>query len=142
MASERPKDKDNGLRRFLEDFRSWSERRSWQDRRSGQRRTPTKGIDSERRTGGDRRSDERRVRLADRRQPTPEFFTQTEAKQICAMILDSDRNAQCPRCGGDLIIGPPGARGDQAARSVHCSECRHHAVVTDVPDVLDNLYRN
>lgn len=133
MSEDSPKNSADGVRRFLSDLRESPERRSWQDRREHDRRSGEQDVQKERRVSNDRRSDDRRVMLLDRRRGNPETFIKEHAEWIRQAILDADREASCPRCEGDLMLGPAVMRGESLARQVHCTACRHCIVISGLP---------
>ena len=135
MAKKPPKDPDEGLRRFLTDFRSHHERRSFDERRAADRRSGENTVEDERRCPEERRdSYDRREMLLDRRRSTPELFIREQIELIRHALLNSETSVACPRCEGDLLLGPSVQRGDKFTREVHCTGCRHRAVVVDVPE--------
>lgn len=135
MTKKPPKDPDEGLRRFLTDFRSHHERRSFDERRAAERRSGESTVDAERRRPEDRRdSDDRREMLLDRRRCTSELFIREQIEWIRRALLNSETSVACPRCEGDLLLGPTAQRGGKFTREVHCTVCRHRAVVVDVPE--------
>ena len=133
MSDDSQKESLEGVRRFLTDLRESAERRSWTDRREKDRRSDSQEVGDERRSSSDRRSTDRRVMLLDRRRSNPETFIKEHAEWIRQAILDADRDVACPRCEGDLMLGPPMTRGESVARRVHCTSCRHCIVVCGLP---------
>ena len=112
MTKKPPKDRDEGLRRFLTDFRSHHERRSFDERRAAERRSGESTVDAERRRPEDRRdSDDRREMLLDRRRCTSELFIREQIEWIRRALLNSETSVACPRCEGDLLLGPTSQRG-------------------------------
>jgi hypothetical protein len=123
------------LRLFLEDLRSGSERRSWDERRHCERRQANLGVATERRNVGERRSNtDRRVMLLDRRRRISEPYAQRHAEQIRSMVVNPGAGASCPRCDGNLLLGPTISRNDGFAREVRCTNCRHSVVITQLPE--------
>lgn len=134
MAKKKPRDVNEGIRRFLTDFRSHTERRSFDERRVDDRRTDEGTIDDDRRGSDDRRDAyDRREMLLDRRRGTSEWFIREHVERIREALLNARVEVTCPRCGGDLLLGPAVQQGTRFFREVHCTACRHHAVVADVP---------
>jgi hypothetical protein len=135
MSDKEPsKDADAGVRRFLEDYRSGFERRSWEERRDDDRRAASSPVPQERRSGEERRSGaQRRIKLTERRRPLTEPFAHEHGEQIRVMILSSGVEVACPRCNGNLLIGSPVAQGIGTVREVHCTKCRHHVVIRNLP---------
>ena len=131
--SERPTEPDAGIRRFLEDFRSSSDRREWNERRDADRRSGSQPTELEKRISG-RRSGERRVVLTDRRHGTPEQYSHHDADRIRQMILNPTSVA-CPQCDGDLVLGPQISRGKLTGRQVHCTTCRRSVIIA-LPEQL------
>ncbi len=135
MTKKPPKDPDEGLRRFLTDFRSHHERRSFDERRDADRRATDGTVDDERRRPEDRRDMyDRREMLLDRRRGTSESFIREQIERIRQALLDAETAVACPRCEGDLLLGPTAQRGTKFVREVHCTACRHSAVIADVPE--------
>ncbi len=133
MAKKPPDDPDEGVRRFLSDFRSTTDRRSFDERRDRDRRSSGEDVGSERRAKEGRRdSFDRRETLLDRRRGTPEGFIREHIGLICESLSKADADVSCPRCEGDLLLGPPVQHGDKFVREVHCTACRHSAVI-EVP---------
>jgi hypothetical protein len=135
MADKPKKDSDEGVKRFLTDFRSHVERRSFDERRVKDRRSSQDNIEADRRNDDDRRDRyDRREMLLDRRRGTPEQFILEHVVQIREALNNSDMEVSCPRCGGDLLLGPAIKRGAKAVREVHCTSCRHRVLLPDAPD--------
>jgi DNA-directed RNA polymerase subunit RPC12/RpoP len=118
MAKKPPRDPDEGLRRFLTDFRSSTERRSFDERRAVERRDTY----------------DRRETLLDRRRGTSELFIREHIGWIRQALLNAETEVVCPRCGGDLLLGPTVRRSNKVVIEVHCTACRHRAVIADVPE--------
>ena len=134
MADKPPKDQNEGVKRFLTDFRSRTDRRSFDERRVGGRRAKKETVDDERRAPDDRRDIyDRRETLLDRRRGTSESFIREHAVWIREAMLNAEAAVACPRCEGDLLLGPTVQRGSKFVREVHCTACRHCVVITDVP---------
>jgi hypothetical protein len=122
------------LRLFLADLRSGTERRSWEERRQAERRQATLEVPDERRDMGNRRSGvDRRIMLLDRRRRISEPYAQRHAEVIREMVTHPGTGASCPRCEGNLLLGPPVSRDDGLAREVRCTNCRHSVVITQLP---------
>ena len=135
MPDKPPKDRNEGVKRFLTDFRSHTERRSFDERRAAERRADEGAIDDERRRSDDRRDAyDRREMLLDRRRVTSEPFIREQIEWIRQALLDAGTAVECPRCDGDLLVGPIGQRGSKFFREVHCTVCRHRAIVADLPE--------
>ncbi len=131
---EPPDDPDAAIRRFLEDFRSGFERRAWEERRADERRAGANPVKQERRSGQERRDiAERRIKLTDRRRPMAEPFAHEHGEQIREMIMNPGIRVSCPRCEGNLLLGSPVAQGIGTVREVHCTNCRHHVVIRNLP---------
>jgi DNA-directed RNA polymerase subunit RPC12/RpoP len=134
MGDKTPKDPHEGVRRFLTDFRSHTERRSFEERRVEERRASEKEADAERRSSEDRRDAyDRREMLLDRRRSSSEWFIREHAEFIREALLDSETEVACPRCKGDLLLGPSVQKGDKLVRDVHCTVCRHRVLIAVVP---------
>jgi len=137
LTDNPPGDWMQGLRRFLSDLRDGTERRSWQERREAERRGAGHEPETERRGSEDRRSGgDRRVMLLDRRRTLSYPYAHQHAEQIREMLLTPDTSVVCPRCSGDLLLGPPESRGSHTAREVRCTQCRHCVVITGLPAEL------
>ena len=135
MVKKPTKDPDEGLRRFLKDFRSHTERRSFDERRAADRRASDGAVDDERRRPEERRDTyDRREMLLDRRRGTSEPFIREHMGWIRQALLNAEAEVACPRCQGDLLLGPTVRRGNKFVREVHCTACRHRAVIIDVPE--------
>jgi len=132
MEEKPPKDANEGVRRFLTDFRSHAERRSFEERRVGERRAVDVDADEDRRGSEDRRDTyDRREMLLDRRRVSSEWFIREHAEFIRKALVDTEIDVACPRCGGDLLLGPPVQRGNKLVRHVHCTVCRHRVTIAD-----------
>ncbi len=139
MTNKQSTDPDEGVRRFLRDFRSHVERRSFEERRAGERRSGEHEVKEDRRKPGDRRDRyDRRETLLDRRRGTPECFIREHMELIRDVLHDASAGVVCPRCGGELLLGPSLQRGKIWVREVHCTACRHHVVIPDVSTVLQD----
>jgi hypothetical protein len=103
---------DDGVRRFLADLRSGGERRSGQDRR---RKT--------------RPGDHDRRRKQDRRRPLAQQFSVAHGLLIREMVLRPNLEAACPVCDGNLMLGPTETHEGTRMQEVHCTGCRHHALL-------------
>jgi len=135
MADKPPRDQDEGGKRFLTDFRSCTDRRSFDERRVGGRRAKEDNVDDERRTPDDRRDRyDRREMLLDRRRGTSESFIREHVGWIREALLNEETPVACPRCEGDLLLGPTVQRRGKSVQEVHCTACRHRAVIVDVPE--------
>jgi DNA-directed RNA polymerase subunit RPC12/RpoP len=138
MADKPKKDSDEGVKRFLTDFRSHTERRSFDERRTSERRSSSGGVNDDRRGDDDRRDRyDRREMLLDRRRGTPEQFIREHVEWIREALRNAETEVACPRCEGDLLLGPPIRRGAKSVREVHCTACRHRVLLPDVPEDLD-----
>ena len=133
MQEQPPSNWNEGIKRFLADLRSGTERRSWAERRSAERRAERADVATERRDPENRRKGDRRVMLLDRRRRITEPYAQQHAESIREMLLKSEREGDCPRCRGGLLLGPPQSRGTTIAREVLCTRCRHRVVITGLP---------
>ena len=137
MADKPPRESDDGVRRFLTDFRSHTDRRSFDERRSGERRGSEATVEEERRCPDDRRDTyDRREMLLDRRRGVSESFIQEQVGWIREALLNAETEVACPRCEGDLMLGQAVRHGESFARRVHCTACRHCVVIVDVPEDL------
>ena len=135
MAKKTPRDPDEGLKRFLTDFRSHHERRSFEERRAAERRASDGAVDDDRRRQENRRDTyDRREMLLDRRRGISESFIREHISWIRDALLNAETAVACPRCEGDLLLGPTVQRGNKFVREVHCTACRHRAVIVDVPE--------
>ncbi len=132
MVASSSKDPTRGLRRFFADLRESADRRAWTDRRSVDRRLASVPVAHDRRVA-DRRNDERRVVLTDRRRRVAETYSLENAELICEMVLHDDMEAACPKCDGNLMLGPVIVRDGKRVREVHCTDCRRCVVITDLP---------
>lgn len=138
MAERPPKDTEEGVKRFLKDFRSHTDRRSFEERRVGDRRSGQSSVEDDRRDSDDRRDRyDRRETLLDRRRGTPEQFIREHVEWIRGAVRNTSMNVACPRCEGDLLLGPTIQRGELWVREVHCTSCRHHTIIHDVPQAPD-----
>ena len=136
MADKPKKDSNEGVKRFLTDFRSHTERRSFEERRAKDRRSDSQEVPEDRRGEEDRRDRyDRREMLLDRRRGTPEQFILEHVVWIREALHNAETEVECPRCGGDLLLGPPIKRGTKSVREIHCTACRHRVLL---PDVRDN----
>ena len=127
------RDPNDGIRRFLADLRSSFDRRAWKDRRKNERRDSAEAVEPDRRSSDRRAKPERRVVLTDRRRRIADTFVREDAERIKKMVLDSGVAVGCPRCDGNLLLGPPVTREGSVVRQVHCTACRHGVVITDLP---------
>ncbi len=118
---------------FLVDSRSGVERRSRQERRGKERRTADLPIPIERRRGLDRRDRPDRRVATDRRAPPIEQFSVNEGQLIEEMLLHPKGGVACPRCSGNLLLGPLETLAGVNMREVHCTGCRHSVVLVDLP---------
>lgn len=135
MADDKKKNSDDGVKRFLTDFRSHTERRSFEERRSKERRSGSSEVPDERRGEGDRRDRyDRREMLLDRRRGTPEQFILEHVVWIREALHNAETEVECPRCGGDLLLGPTIKRGAKSVREIHCTACRHRVVLPETPE--------
>jgi hypothetical protein len=85
-------------------------------------------VEHERRTGRDRRLGRDR-RAQDRRIPPAAQFSWDETRAIQAMLLTSAATVACPRCRGNLLLGPVEAHDGLPMREVHCTGCRNSVVI-------------
>ncbi len=129
------RDPNDGIRRFLADLRSSFDRRAWKDRRKAERRGAAAETEPEpeRRDSERRGKPERRVVLTDRRRRISDTFVREDAERIKEMVLNTAVAVACPRCRGNLLLGPPVSRDGNTVRQVHCTACRHGVVITDLP---------
>ena len=140
MTNKKSKKSEDGVKRFLTDFRSHVERRSFEERRSGERRSGEIEVDNERRTSDDRRDKyDRRETLLDRRRGTPEVFIREHIDAIRQALQQPDAEVACPRCEGELLLGPTIQRGEVWVREVHCIACRHRMVIPDVARAVRDM---
>ncbi len=133
MISPSSKDPTRGIRRFLADLRDSADRRAWTPRRSGDRRVATVPVEHDRRVADRRRPVDRRVVITDRRRRVAETYSLENAELICQMVMHDDMEAACPKCDGNLMLGPVIARDGKKVREVHCTDCRRCVVITDLP---------
>ncbi len=138
MISPSSKDPTRGLRRFLADLRESAERRAWTQRRSGDRRVATVPIEDDRRVAERRSGLDRRVVITDRRRRVAETYSLENAELICQMVMHDDMEAACPKCDGNLMLGPVITRESKKVRDVHCTDCRRCLVITDIPDEIQD----
>jgi hypothetical protein len=103
---------NDGVRRFLKDLRSGIERRSGVDRRRSSR-------------SGDH---DRRNRQ-ERRRPLAGQFSVAQGLLIREMVLRPNLKAACPVCDGNLLLGPAETHEGTSMQEVHCTGCRHHALL-------------
>jgi hypothetical protein len=103
---------EDGVRRFLTDLRSGTERRTGRDRRR-----------SSRPGDHDRRSKQ------DRRRPLAEQFSVAHGLLIREMVLRPNLEAACPVCDGNLLLGPAETHEGTRMQEVHCTACRRHALL-------------
>ncbi|NIM52504.1 MAG: hypothetical protein GTN62_14330 [Gemmatimonadales bacterium] len=134
MANRRDQDPGGGLRRFLADLRSGSDRRSGQERRQGDRRVSNLQVPAERRSGHDRRSGIDRRARAERRRRLAAQFSMKEGQLIREMVLHAERDAACPSCDGNLLLGPLESYHGVGMREVHCTWCRRNILLVDLPE--------
>ncbi len=133
MISPSSKDPTRGIRRFLADLRESADRRAWTQRRSGDRRVATAPMEEDRRVAERRSGVDRRVVITDRRRRVAETYSLENAELICQMVMHDDMEAACPKCDGNLMLGPVIARDGKKVREVHCTDCRRCVVITDLP---------
>ncbi|MCH6548154.1 MAG: hypothetical protein IH798_06880 [Gemmatimonadetes bacterium] len=133
MISRSSKDPTRGIRRFLADLRESADRRAWTQRRSGDRRVATVPIEDDRRVAERRSGVDRRVVITDRRRRVAETYSLENAELICQMVMHDDMEAACPKCDGNLMLGPVITRESKKVREVHCTDCRRCLVITDLP---------
>jgi hypothetical protein len=133
MISRSSKDPTRGIRRFLADLRESADRRAWTQRRSGDRRVATVPIEDDRRVVERRSGLDRRVVITDRRRRVAETYSLENAELICQMVMHDDMEAACPKCDGNLMLGPVITRESKKVREVHCTDCRRCLVITDLP---------
>lgn len=133
MISRSSKDPTRGIRRFLADLRESADRRAWTQRRSGDRRVATVPTEDDRRVAERRSGVDRRVVITDRRRRVAETYSLENAELICQMVMHDDMEAACPKCDGNLMLGPVITRESKKVREVHCTDCRRCLVITDLP---------
>ena len=133
MISHSSKDPTRGIRRFLADLRESADRRAWTQRRSGDRRVATVPMEDDRRVAERRGGVDRRVVITDRRRRVAETYSLENAELICQMVMHDDMEAACPKCDGNLMLGPVITRESKKVREVHCTDCRRCLVITDLP---------
>ncbi len=133
MISPSSKDPMRGIRRFLADLRESADRRAWTQRRSGDRRVATVPMEDDRRVAERRGGVDRRVVITDRRRRVAETYSLENAELICQMVMHDDMEAACPKCDGNLMLGPVIGRDGKKVREVHCTDCRRCVVITDLP---------
>ncbi len=131
MVHRATPDPDESIQRFLDDRRLRHERRTRLERRRTDRRELDLPVEHERRTGRERRSGRDRRISDDRRLPPAAQFSWEETVAILAMIVDNDRIVACPRCSGNLLLGPHESHGGVETREVHCTGCRNSAVIVE-----------
>jgi hypothetical protein len=136
MTGDDRENPTSGLRRFLADLRASGDRRSWTERRRGDRRVADVPVPHDRRVAQRRSGLDRRVVLTDRRRRLAETYSREEAELICQMVMHDDMEAACPKCDGNLLLGPVSVHHGRTARVVHCTECRRCVVLTDLPQEL------
>ncbi len=112
---------------FLADRRSAADRRAGAERRQADRRVLQLPVEHERRSGERRLSRDRRAQ--DRRVPPAAQFSWDETRVIQAMLLESATTVACPRCRGNLLIGPVESHDGLSMREVHCTGCRNSVVI-------------
>ncbi len=133
MISPSSNDPTRGIRRFLADLRESADRRAWTQRRSGDRRVATVPTEADRRVIERRSGADRRVVITDRRRRVADTYSLENAELICQMVMHDDMEAACPKCDGNLMLGPVIARDGKNVREVHCTDCRRCVVITDLP---------
>ncbi len=133
MISPSSKDPTRGLRRFLADLRESADRRAWTQRRSADRRVASVPLEQDRRVAERRSGVDRRVVITDRRRRVAETYSLENAELICQMVMHDDMEAACPKCDGNLMLGPVIRRDGKKVRDVHCTDCRRCVVITDLP---------
>ncbi len=133
MISHGSKDPTRGIRRFLADLRESADRRAWAHRRNADRRVASEPMEHDRRVAERRSEVDRRVVLTDRRRRVAETYSLENAELICQMVMHDDMEAACPKCDGNLMLGPVIVRDEKRVREVHCTDCRRCVVITDLP---------
>ncbi len=133
MIAYNSEDPTRGLRRFFADLRESADRRTWSDRRSADRRVASVPVEHCRRAAERRSELDRRVVLIDRRHRVAETYSLEKAELICEMVMHDDMEAACPKCDGNLMLGPVIVRDGKKVREVHCTDCRRCVVITDLP---------
>jgi DNA-directed RNA polymerase subunit RPC12/RpoP len=123
MPPPPPSDQNEGVKRFLADLRTGFDRRSWHDRRRRERRFGPNPISIDRRNRADRRALERREH-EDRRRNDFETYSAEEVTMIEQMMIGARMPVACPRCGGNLLLALPAARGAKHPHAVQCTQCR------------------
>jgi DNA-directed RNA polymerase subunit RPC12/RpoP len=56
-----------------------------------------------------------------------------EGQVIEDMVLHPEQGVACPRCKGNLLLGPLETLAGVNMREVHCTGCRHSVVLVDLP---------
>lgn len=131
MVETNQTDYSDGLRRFLDDLRSEGDRRSGGERRRGERRVQNIPVRHERRSGRDRRTGADRRISYDRRRPQVEQFTLAESRLIREMLEDPQRDASCPQCDAQLLLGPAETHAGVRMQDVVCTGCRKSTLLVD-----------
>lgn len=114
---------------ILADLRAGTDRRS-DGRRVSQRRSVDLGAERDRRRGSERRGRADRRTRSERRIPSDDQFTWMETQRIHVMLAGNGDVRACPRCEGQLLIGPEEIHDRIATREVICTGCRYGTVVT------------
>ncbi len=133
MIADNSEDPTRGLRRFFADLRKSADRRTWSARRSADRRMASVTVVHCRRAAERRGELDRRVVLIDRRHRVAETYSLENAGLICQMVMHDDVEAACPKCDGNLMLGPVIVRKLMKVREVHCTDCRRCVIITDLP---------
>ncbi len=133
MAEPDRSDPGTGMRRFLADFRTGTDRRSAEDRRERDRRNVPLHVVRDRRDARDRRDGADRRGPAERSRPLGEQFSFEDAQRIGEMVKNAVLEAACPKCDGNLLRGPRTSHEGVSMQEVHCTHCRRNALLVDVP---------
>ena len=133
MIAYNSEDPTRGLRRFLADLRESADRRTWSDRRGAEHNVASVPVEHGRRADERRSEFDRRVVMIDRRHRVAEMYSLENAELICEMVMHDDMEAACPKCDGNLMLGPVIVRDGKKVREVHCTNCRRWVVITDLP---------
>jgi len=110
---------NDGVRRFLEDLRSGF------DRRTGLQRRRHRLIGDVDWNAADRRVPprDRRAGPYERRRPPAGAFEFTHRGRLAAILADASLAADCPQCGGHLLLSEV-TRAGRGVPVIHCTGCR------------------
>lgn len=113
---------NDGVRRFLEDLRSGF------DRRTGLQRRRHRLIGSLDWNAPDRRLPprERRAGPYERRKPSGAPFGAEDQEHLAIIFTSPLLPAECPRCGGHLLLSET-TRAGRGVPVIHCTSCRRRA---------------